>query len=773
MSWGVWRRPLTRYHFPLSNDTIAYQAIQRTLRNCVVDALRQRLSPAMQDPNQQIRGLFREEDWESARDAARLAREAGYVRRHPRDVFDELDVSQFHNVVEKYFTDMFPVSELPDSYRRKEKQAVLGWIRDIVGVRHPMSHPLQDDMPAADLMRVLDSCRRLADRFACEEASNELDSLYTSVISHTISLEGGRHPSVQVQLPPRESVVVDFIGRERELATLWRWLLDPLSRRWLLSGDGGKGKSSTAYQFAANVASQPPRSIDGILWISAKLRRFEEGESVDIDDPDFWDLDSAFDQLLLFYGEREATSFPTEAKRELALVRLNELPMMLIVDDLDSIPEESDEVIDFFTTDVAQTQSKILVTSRRPFPGYGRAKTSIGGFNLDETRDFLQSRIRLLELPIADFAERQADEVHNLCEGSPLYIEDLLRLAKSDGLRRAMQLWRDHRGDEARSYALRREMEMLTSDAREVLHVLSLSKSPLSVLEVAHVLGWTERKITDGIRELERMYLVPSAELVEDVPRFQLHPNLSALVKREFAETERAHELRTAIAGVTGGDPMAGLRREVREYLSQAHAAFARGDRELAERTLRAGLEECPNQPALYEKLAWISKVGNPRRAVDARKYWKRAYELGATEESMYREWLMMEIDEQEWLKAAEVAERWLTRVDSNSPQALQLGGYARSRLGQDYKRRAPDAALEQLRMADGMLARALNLKGGKGRHVDRSRANRAYVVNAQSLAELGAEKPETVRVRSRTWLDKMPDDPRALDNARRIGISK
>jgi hypothetical protein len=109
---------------------------------------------------------------------------------------------------------------------------------------------------------------------------------------------------------------------------------------------------------------------------------------------------------------------------------------------------------------------------------------------------------------------------------------------------------------------------------------------------------------------------------------------------------------------------------------------------------------------------------------VDARKYWQRAYELGAAEESMYKAWLVMELEEGEWEGAAEVAEKWLTRVDSNSPHALQLGGYARSRQGQGLAKYSIDQALDQLRMADGMLERALNHKGRKGLELARSRAS-------------------------------------------------
>lgn len=750
-----------------SNDTLAYQAIQRTLRNALVQFVRERLSASLGDPVAEIESTFTAEQWQSAREGAAEARSTGAVARAPVDIFDELDVSHMFNVFERFFDHLFPeIASLGAAARRRREQ-IFGWLRDVITVRNPISHPAEVDLTTTELLRVVDSCKQLAQ--VCNQAAaiQELETLFEETLSQAVFDATGEAPSVQVLLPPRDSVVVEFVGRRQHLEELWTWLIDPHSPRTLLSGDGGKGKSSIAYQFATSVASRPPESVDGVLWMGAKARRFELGSTVEIAVPDFHDLDSALNRILHFYGEGERTELPEELKADRVVELLSDYPLLLVVDDLDTIASDEDDVVDFFAADAARTGTKLLITSRRPLPGFGRSRIKVDGFSLDESAEFITSRTRLLELPAHTWSDKRTEEIHRICEGSPLYIEDLLRLAKNDSIRRAIELWSDHQGDEARRYALKRELEMLTTYGRDVLRTLALAPSPLSCLEVSHILNWTEERAKEGMRELEDLYLVPKPGLIEEVPRFELHRNLSVLVNRELGDPEAtlhdpdlARRVKTAIAGVLGEDPLVGVKAEVYAYLSQAHAAFKRGEQDLAERTLDEALHEHPNQPSIYEKRAWMSKVGNPRRAVDARRSWQRAYELGAREKGMYREWILMEIQEQEYGKAAEVAQKWLQRVDPNDVVALQIGGYARSRRARELTQQGQAGpAKTELRQADGMLRRAIRMEGPRAAELDRSRAYQSWVLNGQLLSKVEVIKP-TVDERLNEWARQLPEDP-------------
>ena len=751
----------------LSNDTLAYQAIQRTLRNALVRFLRERLAGQLDDPVSEIEGLFTAEQWQSARASADDARRSGAVAREPVDIFDELDVSHMFNIFERFFTELFPdVAELGDASSRRREE-IFTWLRDVIAVRNPISHPAEVDVSTTELLRVLESCKQLARICGEGSAVGELEVLFQETLSQAALDGAGPSPAVQTSLPPRDSVVVDFVGRRKHLEQLWTWLLDPQSARSLLSGDGGKGKSSIAYQFATSVASRPPSSLEGILWIGAKVRMFDEGETVDVVNPDFDNLDSALNRILRFYGDGQRVELSTGLKADRVLELLADYPILLVVDDLDTIASEEDEVVDFFAADAARTGSKFLITSRRPLAGFGRARIKVDGFSPDETTQFVTSRAQLLDLPAHTWSDKRIEAIHRICEGSPLYIEDLLRLARSDSIRRAIELWSDLQGDEARRYALKRELEMLTPLGRDILRTLALAPSSLSCLEISHVLNWTEDRAREGMRELEDLYLMPKPGLVEGVPRFELHRNLSVLVRREMGDpetslydTELVRKVKTAIAGVLGDDPLIGVKSEVHAFLSQAHAAFKRGEHELAERTLDEALEAYPSQPSIYEKRAWMAKVGNPRRAQEARRCWQRAYELGAREKGMYREWLLMEVQETEYAKASEVAQKWLQRVDENDVVALQIGGYARSRRAKQLLDMGHTGqARGELRQAEGMLRRAIRMTGPRAAELDRSRAYNAWTLNGWMLADIEDVKP-SIADRLTEWEQQLPNDP-------------
>ncbi len=158
------------------------------------------------------------------------------------------------------------------------------------------------------------------------------------------------HEPLDDSLPPRESIVVDFVGRQLERDLLWRWFDDPLRKKYLLAGDGGKGKSALAYQFAVEVKYRAPEPYVIVLCLSAKRRRFAEGKGVSIDQPEFSDLLGALDILLQRYGFVEDMELSVERKRARVLQLANEFPALIVVDDVDSLQGAGRRDRIFFST---------------------------------------------------------------------------------------------------------------------------------------------------------------------------------------------------------------------------------------------------------------------------------------------------------------------------------------------------------------------------------------------------------------------------------------
>ena len=117
---------------------------------------------------------------------------------------------------------------------------------------------------------------------------------------------------------------------------------------------------------------------------------------------------------------------------------------------------EDDEVVSLFTHEIPHTQSCVLLTSRRAIPGI--RSFIVQGFDPIETEEFVKSRIRLYGLEVRAFTPTVIRDIAKATDGSPLYMDDLMRLAKIVDIRQAIKMWTEKGGDEARKYALQREI---------------------------------------------------------------------------------------------------------------------------------------------------------------------------------------------------------------------------------------------------------------------------------------------------------------------------
>lgn len=577
----------------LTTDGLVYEVLQRHLRNAVVDHVRDSFRVAYGDKAvDQLRRPFKEEEWDEAARSAESARVLGFVTREHIDEFDYLGINHLFNIFDAHFDVLIPSEELPPKeFMGKMRQETLGWLRDIRGVRDPISHPPAEDLPVSDAVRVVDSAWRLLRRLHLVDEAETVSQIYGELVRRTAEaappdpLQEGLYDT----LPPAESIVVDFVGREEELKALWSWLLSGASNRWMLAGDGGKGKSAIAYRFASLVRAFKPEPLCAVFWMTAKRRRFEEGQTINAGPADFWDLDSALDKILTDYGWPEETTQSVDAKRTTVTSLLDEFPALLVVDDLDSIPPDEEDVVEFLTLEAPRARSRILATSRRLFAGMGKTCTTVAGLGESDAMTFIESRAQLLEIPPPVINESQRRQVVAICEGSPLYMEDFLRLCKFLPFIDAIEAWRSRQGDEVRQYALDREIEMLTPTAKEVLHTCALAEQPLSLLEIQRITGRAGDASLAAVDELTRMYLVRAPELIEDIPRFQVNRNLALLV-RESLEESQAARVGAAIWAVLGKLPGPAVAKSVGDYCRQARVLVEGQRYKEAAQTIEAGL---------------------------------------------------------------------------------------------------------------------------------------------------------------------------------------
>jgi hypothetical protein len=370
------------------SNTLCYQGIQRIYRNSVVKHIREILLNTYGDlAIEQLKSPFKHE-WDKITQDAYSTRASGELNSKISDPFDLLSVNHFFNLFDKFYDILLPTT--PNEIEKEKsryKTTILNWLKEIKNIRDPLSHPAEESFDTIDVFRILDSARRVLLRIGDISGADNLNKMIQKDLFNKSGIN-----KIDDQLPPKESIVIDFVGRKKQIDELWIWFSDPLMKRWALSGDGGKGKSAIAYEFATQVLEKAPEPFVTVLWLSAKKVKFSEGSIVRTNQVNFNNFDSALNSILVQYGWHSEINTPTQSKSQKVLELFNEFPALVIVDDVDSLDVNRRGSNEFFSLTVPRTHSKVLFTSRRQIFGMGKTTTNISGFEKADGYKFIESR---------------------------------------------------------------------------------------------------------------------------------------------------------------------------------------------------------------------------------------------------------------------------------------------------------------------------------------------------------------------------------------------
>ena len=774
----------------LDVSTLFFQAIQREYRNAVVRHIRVRFKEAFPDTwEAELESPFKKE-WSSLKENAAIRRQSGEISTPLTDSFDLLGVNHFANLFEKYFGILFPqVEERNDREKKATMQALLGWARIVKNVRDPaLGHPAEVDMDRRDALSVLDAAARLLVSVD-EEAASEVRRIWDTIDGRESSetLPDADEPQFieDSSLPAREAIAPSFVGRKAELTELRTWFVEPYRPVHFLAGDGGKGKTALAYEFATSLREEPPPELEAIIWLSAKIRKFDLDTTVAVDSPDFWDLPSALRVVLSAYGAVGYQEDDLDSMADAVVDYMAQLPALIVMDDINSLEDQDMEAMSFFVERTSLTKSKVLFTTRHiPF-GFEPRTTPVKGFTpgSDDGLRFIDSRIALLGLDSNGFGRADKNNILEACDGSPLYIQDLLRLCKvGETPSSAVRQWREHRGENARRYALGREFDKLSDDAKRVLLTCALFEGPASLPELEHAAEIPRDKVQDAIEELQSLFLVSRPRLTEETPRLDLDSNTRRLVLEVQGETDSANRIRLMIKAVTGTDQItSGQRKLVGQYVRQAVSQVKLDRHSDAEETLKSALEAYPESPDLNGTLGWVYKQWKDSdRYTDARRFFSRSAELHSRNEEMYKHWAELGIERREWTAGANAAERGLQVLENSSLLAYKAG-FARSQLARELNGLGQWSRAEQEgRAADEVFQMALRHVDhlGSGEYRLHGRTYRAMALNYDLLIQV-ARRQDDPKSRARylgrlkdtldIWEAEHPSDPQMFSEKARL----
>lgn len=446
-----------------------------------------------------------------------------------------------------------------------------------------------------------------------------------------------------------------------------------------------------------------------MLWASAKRKQFIHGENIPIAAPDFKDLNSLLDKLLIDIGFKENLALPTEEKEGKVLELLTTFPALIIIDDLDSLDWSTDvETMEFITYSLPHTKSKVLITTRRQIPAV--LPIFIYGFNEDEGIQFIDSRIQLSGMDTNILNQDEKIKILQVTDASALYIEDLLRLFVITGdFRETMTQWSSRSGDEARAYALKREFELLSDDAKKALLAFSVLDQPATSAEAKAITGVTWSKWNDAVDELQRLFLIPRPGIIEGLHRFSINSNTKNLVLTIMEGNPEIAKFRQTLRNITGTSYRdSEKRKSVGAIIRQASAFIRMDDCDTAESTIKAGITKLGEDPDLLGALGWVYKCHVSPRIVDARINFRRAAELKCNNPEMYKHWYEMEDHNEYFSESMEAARAALTMFPQNSIWASRLG-YASGRYGELLVRQLQPRGRIYLARANKILERLIN----------------------------------------------------------------
>lgn len=624
-----------------------------------------------------------------------------------------------------------------DTFEHRQRTEV--YLDEIAELRHNLSHRRRRHMlTKTELVRLMQNMTMLLRAMKSPETSRFERA--------TETLTSGANPwgpSIATQLPNPDEIVTDFVGRQGKLAELREWFASDRSQL-VVFGYGGAGKSATAYQFVRDLAEASPDSLTAICWVSAKREEFVEGTTRKRL-PDFTDVQDFAERVWeALYGAQP----PSEGDARQSLVQeLSETPILLVIDDLDTVLQQ-EALAEFLIYELRETHARIIYTSRQRIPGLRTIE--IEGFEEAELERFIKNRCSFYGLNYDDFGPKVAS-IASVTDSYPLFVDDLVRYAQFAGLKSALEDWSQRRGDAARQYALRRQLDSLGRPSEDALIAIAVARRATTLAELGTISGQPDDDLENAIESLQRWRLVnriPAA--AEAQPGFDVNQNTRRLVEKSFARDARWESFGRTFANLTAKTDYGPRRQAIGAAISYARSLVLRGSIEEAATVLQSAMTGDLSQSSdLWGALGWVYSREPNRWAQDARDSFRQAHDLGAVKEDTYVHWAQMEVALAEalpqsteaattqWAEAAQIAEMGLDLLSADTQSLCWLAGYARSRLAKSLlSQNEFNRAYGEFSRSATWLQRALDVDPASGKLVDRGTLFRGLVIAYEGASE-------------------------------------
>ena len=516
------------------------------------------------------------------------------------------------------------------------------FLQEIGELRHNLSHQRKHHvLLKSTLIRIMGNCRIVLS--ALESSTSDK---FAEVVDSLIAGGSPWGTSLDGHLPPSDEIYSEFVGRPGELSKLSDWLASD-SPQVLVWGYGGAGKSALAYRFARDVRDGSGEDLIAVGWISAKKSEYIEG-IVKERHADFGDMDSLMSAIWsALYG---ADDLP-ETLEPAALIReLKTMPMLLVVDDFDTISEDED-VSEFLLHDLRNTPTRVIHTSRNRVPGMRNLE--VPPFTDRELEEFISNRSKVYGAD-GELCLKRVTGIMSVTNGYPLFVDDLIHHAALVGVDVALKDWSQRKGDAAREYALRRQVEHLGQSTGEVLIALSIANRALIPVEISNIAGLTDADVEAGLRTLLNWRMVNQATMDgSHSPAYRMNANTSRLVHQTYRGDHRLTTFSASFKALSGERVPEAKKSAIGKVINGSRELLRTESFESARDHLVANMTgELADSPDLYGVLGWLYSNQQPLESYyeHAKNSFERSYALGSSKIDTYYHWLSMEKKMAEWM---------------------------------------------------------------------------------------------------------------------------
>lgn len=490
--------------------------------------------------------------------------------------------------------------------------------------------------------------------------------------------------SIYSDLPDRDFICPDFIGRHDYLSKLFAWLADDFTCVRVLAGEGGLGKTSIAFQFASEVAKANLIDADSVIWLTAKRFQFRAliNDYEELINCHFSSSRELFEVLATNLGETSANLDDIEERDFPKLLRTlgQHVKVFFVIDDLDSLPIDEQKRCIEVCQQLAGLGSRFLFTTRKNATASTSTAIEVEGLEENDYEKLVESwqdRLKIKEISPKDI-RRLRETTH----GSPLYTESLLRLVKNGmPVGEAIAKWKGNLGIDVRNAALKREVTQLGQEARKVL-VAAAILGECSLAEIKIATDYSDQTLLDATNELQSLFLLQAPSIASQ-PRFSIAKTTKDLIISLGVELisdfgafqERLKSRRLKSKGENQSINAVGV------AVNQAMALIASGEPDDALKTVDEVSQSLKgkNKDLWFLRGRVLLKFPKPR-LVDAKDAFMRAFDLGQRKAQFFGMWYDTLLDLEQCESAVEVATSALEASSGDKSEWLIKRAQARVR---------------------------------------------------------------------------------------------